>query len=559
MGKDFDYAKEFKSLDYKALKKDLVKLMTDSQDWWPADFGHYGPQFIRMAWHAAGTYRIHDGRGGGGRGQQRFAPLNCWPDNVNIDKSRRLLWPIKQKYGQKISWADLLILAGNVALESMGFRTFGFGGGRADVWEPDEDVNWGAEIAWLGDDKRFTGDRDLGPFGATHMGLIYVNPEGPNASGDYMAAAKDIRATFGRMAMNDEETVALIAGGHTFGKCHGAAPESHKGPEPEAAPLEAQGLGWMSNYGTGHGKDTISSGLEVTWTKTPALWSNNFFENLFKYEWELTKSPAGAKQWVAKNAPEIIPDAHIPGKFHKPTMLTTDLTLRFDPEFGKISRRFLEDPQAFADAFARAWFKLTHRDMGPRARYLGPEVPKEDLIWQDPIPAVNHKLIDAQDIAALKAKILASGLSVSRAGFDGLGVGVHLPRLRQARRCQRRPHSSGAAEGLGSQPAAQLAKVLKTLEGIQSEFNNAASGGKKVSLADLIVLARLRGRRAGGEERRRCGDGSLHAGTHGCLAGADRCGLLRRARADRGRLPQLRQGQVQRRRPSTCWSTRRSC
>ena len=325
MGKGFDYAKEFKSLDYKALKKDLVKLMTDSQDWWPADFGHYGPFFIRMSWHAAGTYRITDGRGGGGRGQQRFAPLGSWPDNVNLDKARRLLWPIKQKYGRKISWADLLILAGNVALESMGFRTFGFGGGRADVWEPDEDVNWGEEIAWLGTDKRFSGDRDLGPFGATHMGLIYVNPEGPNASGDYMAAAKDIRATFGRMAMNDEETVALIAGGHTFGKCHGAAPESHKGPDPEGAPLEAQGLGWMSNYGTGHGADTISSGIEVTWTKTPALWSNNFFENLFKYEWELTKSPAGAKQWVAKNAPEIIPDAHIPGKFHKPTMLTTDL------------------------------------------------------------------------------------------------------------------------------------------------------------------------------------------------------------------------------------------
>ena len=415
MGEGFDYAKEFKSLDYKALKKDLVKLMTDSQDWWPADFGHYGPQFIRMAWHAAGTYRIDDGRGGGGRGQQRFAPLNSWPDNVNIDKSRRLLWPIKQKYGQAISWADLIILAGNVALESMGFRTFGFGGGRADVWEPDEDVNWGDEIAWLGVDKRFSGDRELHPpFGATHMGLIYVNPEGPNASGDYMAAAKDIRATFGRMAMNDEETVALIAGGHTFGKAHGAAPESHKGPEPEAAPLEAQGLGWMSNYGTGHGGDTISSGIEVTWTKTPALWSNNFFENLFKYEWELTQSPAGAKQWVAKNAPEIIPDAHDPSKKHKPTMLTTDLTLRFDPEFGKISRRFLDDPQAFADAFARAWFKLTHRDMGPRARYLGPEVPKEELIWQDPIPAVNHKLIGEKEIADLKKKILASKLSVAQ-------------------------------------------------------------------------------------------------------------------------------------------------
>ena len=489
MGEGFNYAKEFKSLDYKALKKDLVKLMTDSQDWWPADFGHYGPQFIRMAWHAAGTYRIDDGRGGGGRGQQRFAPLNSWPDNVNIDKSRRLLWPIKQKYGRAISWADLIILAGNVALESMGFRTFGFGGGRADVWEPDEDVNWGDEIAWLGADKRFSGDRDLHPpFGATHMGLIYVNPEGPNASGDYLAAAKDIRATFGRMAMNDEETVALIAGGHTFGKCHGAAPESHKGPEPEAAPLEAQGLGWMSDYGTGHGADTISSGIEVTWTKTPALWSNNFLENLFNYEWELTKSPAGAKQWVAKNAPEIIPDAHDPKKKHKPTMLTTDLTLRFDPEFGKISRRFLDDPQAFADAFARAWFKLTHRDMGPRARYLGPEVPAEELIWQDPIPAVDHKLIDEKDVASLKAKVLASGLSVSQL------VATAWASASTFRGSDKRGGANGARIRLAPQKdwevnqPAQLAKVLKTLEGIQSEFNKSASGGKKVSLADLIVL-----------------------------------------------------------------------
>ena len=489
MGEGFNYAKEFKSLDYKALKKDLVKLMTDSQDWWPADFGHYGPQFIRMAWHATGTYRIDDGRGGGGRGQQRFAPLNSWPDNVNIDKSRRLLWPIKQKYGRAISWADLIILAGNVALESMGFRTFGFGGGRADVWEPDEDVNWGDEIAWLGADKRFSGDRDLHPpFGATHMGLIYVNPEGPNASGDYLAAAKDIRATFGRMAMNDEETVALIAGGHTFGKCHGAAPESHKGPEPEAAPLEAQGLGWMSDYGTGHGADTISSGIEVTWTKTPALWSNNFLENLFNYEWELTKSPAGAKQWVAKNAPEIIPDAHDPKKKHKPTMLTTDLTLRFDPEFGKISRRFLDDPQAFADAFARAWFKLTHRDMGPRSRYLGPEVPAEELIWQDPIPAVNHKLIDEKDVASLKAKVLASGLSVSQL------VATAWASASTFRGSDKRGGANGARIRLAPQKdwevnqPAQLAKVLKTLEGIQSEFNKSASGGKKVSLADLIVL-----------------------------------------------------------------------
>jgi catalase-peroxidase len=490
MGEGFDYAKEFKSLDYKGLKKDLVKLMTDSQDWWPADFGHYGPQFIRMAWHAAGTYRIQDGRGGGGRGQQRFAPLNSWPDNVNIDKSRRLLWPIKQKYGRKISWADLIILAGNVALESMGFRTFGFGGGRADVWEPDEDVNWGAEIEWLGVDKRFSGDRDLEtPFGATHMGLIYVNPQGPDAGGDYMAAAKDIRATFGRMAMNDEETVALIAGGHTFGKCHGAAPESHKGPEPEGAALEAQGLGWMSDYGTGHGADTISSGIEVTWTKTPALWSNNYLENLFKYEWEQVKSPAGARQWVAKDAPEIIPDAHDPSKKHKPTMLTTDQTMRFDPEFGKISRRFLDDPQAFADAFARAWFKLTHRDMGPRARYLGPEVPKEALIWQDPIPAVNHKLIGDKEIADLKKKILASKLSVS------LLVSTAWASASTFRGSDKRGGANGARIRLApmkdwevNQPA-QLAKVLKTLEGIQADFNKKATGGKKVSLADLIVLA----------------------------------------------------------------------
>jgi catalase-peroxidase len=490
MGKGFNYAKEFKSIDYKALKKDLVKLMTDSQDWWPTDFGHYGPLFIRMAWHAAGTYRIDDGRGGAGRGQQRFAPLNSWPDNVNLDKGRRLLWPIKQKYGEAISWADLIILAGNAALESMGFRTFGFGGGRADVWEPDEDVNWGDEIAWLAADMRFSGDRDLQPpFGATHMGLIYVNPQGPNASGDYLAAAKDIRATFGRMAMNDEETVALIAGGHAFGKCHGSAPESHKGPEPEAAPLETQGLGWMSDYGTGHGADTISSGLEVTWTKTPALWSNNFLENLFNYEWELTKSPAGAKQWVAKNAPEIIPDAHDPNKKHKPTMLTTDLTLRFDPEFGKISRRFLDDPQVFADAFARAWFKLTHRDMGPRVRYLGPEVPKEELIWQDPIPAVNHKLIGEKEIADLKKKILASKLSVAQL------VSTAWASASTFRGSDKRGGANGARirltpqKGWAVNQPAQLAKVLKTLEGIQSEFNKSASGGKKVSLADLIVLA----------------------------------------------------------------------
>jgi catalase-peroxidase len=490
MDAGFDYARAFRSLDYRALKKDLVKLMTDSQEWWPADFGHYGPLFIRMAWHSAGTYRITDGRGGGGRGQQRFAPLDSWPDNVNLDKARRLLWPIKRKYGRKISWADLMILAGNVALESMGFRTFGFAGGRADVWEPDEDVNWGEEIAWLGIDKRFTGDRDLlAPFGATHMGLIYVNPEGPNASGDFLAAAKDIRATFGRMAMNDEETVALIAGGHTFGKCHGAAPESHKGPDPEAAPLEAQGLGWRSDYGTGHGADTISSGLEVTWTRTPAQWSNNFLEILYQYEWELTTSPAGAKQWVAKDAPAIIPDAHVPGKFNKPTMLTTDLTLRFDPGFGRISRRFLEDPQAFADAFARAWFKLTHRDMGPRVRYLGPEVPKEELIWQDPLPPVGHKLIGAKDIAELKATILASRLSIAQL------VSTAWASASTFRGSDKRGGANGARIALAPQKdwevnqPAQLARVLKTLQRIQAGFNAKARGGKKVSLADLIVLA----------------------------------------------------------------------
>ena len=482
LGEPFNYAEEFKKLDYKALKADLVKLMTDSQGWWPADFGHYGPQMVRMAWHSAGTYRTIDGRGGGGRGQQRFAPLNSWPDNVNIDKSRRLLWPIKQKYGQKISWADLFILAGNVALESMGFRTFGFAGGREDVWEPDLDVNWGPEMKWLGvDPKERIGDtRELnGPLGASHMGLIYVNPEGPNASGDYMLAAKDIRQTFYRMAMNDEEIVALIAGGHTFGKAHGAAPESHKGPEPEAAGIEAQGLGWNSNFGSGHGKDTISSGIEVTWTKTPALWSNNFFENLFKYEWELEKSPAGAKQWVAKNAEDIIPDAHVKGKFHKPRMLTTDLTMRFDPEFGKISKRFHEDPQAFAEAFARAWYKLTHRDMGPKARYLGPEVPKEDLIWQDPLPAASHKP-GAADIADLKASIAAAGLSV------GELVSVAWASASTFRGGDKRGGANGARIRLAPQKNWAINKpVLKTLAKL--EDIQKASG--KASLADVIVLA----------------------------------------------------------------------
>lgn len=480
LGETFNYAEEFKKLDYKALKADLVKLMTDSQDWWPADFGHYGPQMIRMAWHSAGTYRTTDGRGGGGRGQQRFAPLNSWPDNVNIDKSRRLLWPIKQKYGQQISWADLMILAGNVALESMGFRTFGFAGGREDVWEPDMDVSWGAETKWLGDDKRFEGDRVLlKSLGATHMGLIYVNPEGPNASGDYMAAAKDIRATFYRMAMDDEEIVALIAGGHTFGKAHGAAPESHKGAEPEGGTIEAQGLGWASNFGSGHGKDTVSSGLEVTWTTTPAQWSNNFFENLFKFEWELTQSPAGAKQWVAKDGPEIIPDAHVPGKMNKPMMLTTDLTMRFDPEFGKISQRFLGDPQAFAEAFARAWFKLTHRDMGPKARYLGPEVPKEDLIWQDPLPVATHKPT-AADITDLKAKIAASGLSVSEL------VSAAWASASTFRGGDKRGGANGARLALAPQKdwaVNQIAvKALPKLVEIQK-----ASG--KASLADVIVLA----------------------------------------------------------------------
>ena len=489
MGKNFDYAKEFKSLDYSALKKDLAALMTDSQDWWPADFGHYGPLFIRMAWHSAGTYRTGDGRGGGGRGQQRFAPLNSWPDNVSLDKARRLLWPIKQKYGRKISWADLMILTGNVALETMGFKTFGFAGGRADTWEPDHDVYWGKERTWL-DDKRYTGDRDLEkPLAAVQMGLIYVNPEGPNGNPDPVAAARDIRETFARMAMNDEETVALIAGGHTFGKTHGAGPATHVGAEPEAAGLEAQGLGWHSSFGTGKGGHAITSGLEVTWTTTPAKWSNNFFENLFKYEWELTKSPAGANQWSAKAAEATIPDAHDPSKKRLPTMLTTDLALRFDPAYEKISRRFLKNPKQFADAFARAWFKLTHRDMGPRSRYLGPEVPKQELIWQDTIPSVDHKLIGVKEIAALKKKILDSGLSVSQL------VSTAWASASTFRGSDKRGGANGARIRLAPQKEwevnqpKQLAKVLKTLTGIQSAFNKSAKGGKKVSLADLIVLA----------------------------------------------------------------------
>jgi len=489
MGEEFDYAKEFRTLDLNAVVKDLHALMTDSQDWWPADFGHYGGLFIRMAWHSAGTYRIHDGRGGAGAGQQRFAPLNSWPDNVNLDKARRLLWPIKQKYGRKISWADLMILAGNVALESMGFKTFGFGGGRADVWEPEE-VNWGPEGTWLGD-ERYTGDRDLqNPLGAVQMGLIYVNPEGPNGKPDPIAAARDIRETFRRMAMNDEETVALIAGGHSFGKTHGAGNAANVGAEPEAASIEEQGLGWRSKFRSGKGGDAIGSGLEVIWTETPTKWSNNFFANLFGYEWELTKSPAGAHQWTPKNGAGAgkMPDAHDSSKRHAPSMLTTDLSLRLDPAYEKISRRFYEHPDQFADAFARAWFKLTHRDMGPIVRYLGPLVPKETLPWQDPIPAVNHPMIGEQEIAGLKAKILASGLSISQLvstawasastfrGSDKRG-GANGARIRLA------PQKDWAV----NQPA-ELAKVLQKLEGVQKEFNASASGGKKVSLADLIVL-----------------------------------------------------------------------
>jgi catalase-peroxidase len=513
MDADFNYVEAFKSLDLEAVKQDLHALMTDSQDWWPADFGHYGPLFIRMAWHSAGTYRIGDGRGGAGSGQQRFAPLNSWPDNVSLDKARRLLWPIKQKYGRKISWADLLILTGNVALESMGFKTFGFAGGREDTWESEEDVYWGAETTWLGGDVRYAhgsegvaeghgvlvsdddADGDIHsrnlekPLAAVQMGLIYVNPEGPDGNPDPIAAAKDIRDTFGRMAMNDEETVALIAGGHSFGKTHGAAPATNVGKEPEAAGMEMQGLGWSNSYGTGKGADTITSGLEVIWTKTPTQWSNNFFENLFGFEWELTKSPAGAHQWVAKDAEDIIPDAFDPTKKRKPTMLTTDLSLRLDPAFEKISRHFLENPDAFADAFARAWFKLTHRDMGPLARYLGPEVPKEELIWQDPIPAVDHPLIDAHDIVMLKAKIFETGLSVSAL------VSTAWAAASTFRGSDKRGGANGARIRLAPQKDWQvnnpvrLAKVLDALEDIQKEFNDVQPGGKKVSLADLIVLA----------------------------------------------------------------------
>jgi catalase-peroxidase len=490
MGEAFNYSEEFKSLDLNAVIGDLRALMTTSQDWWPADFGHYGPLFIRMAWHSAGTYRVGDGRGGAGAGQQRFAPLNSWPDNANLDKARRLLWPIKQKYGRKISWADLMILAGNVALESMGFKTYGFGGGRADVWEPDESVYWGSEGKWLAD-ERYSGDRDLeNPLAAVQMGLIYVNPEGPNGNPDPLAAARDIRETFARMAMNDEETVALIAGGHTFGKTHGAGDAKLVGPEPEAAGIEEQGLGWKSSFGTGKGRDTITSGLEVTWTSTPTKWSSTFFSNLFGYEWELTKSPAGAHQWTPKGGAGAgsVPDAHDPSTRHAPAMLTTDLALRFDPVYEKISRRFHENPNQFADAFARAWFKLTHRDMGPLSRYLGPLVPKEQLLWQDPIPAVDHKLIDERDVAALKATLLASGLSISELVTTAWASAATF------RGSDKRGGANGARIRLAPQKTwevnqpTELAKVLRTLESIQKGFNSAQSGGKKVSLADLIVL-----------------------------------------------------------------------
>ena len=488
MGGEFNYAEEFKTLDLQAVKKDLLKVMTDSQDWWPADFGHYGPFLIRMAWHSAGTYRITDGRGGGSTGSQRFAPLNSWPDNTNLDKARRLIWPVKQKYGRKISWADLMILAGNVALESMGFKTFGFAGGREDIWEPLEDIYWGSEGEWLAD-KRYSGDRQLeNPLAAVQMGLIYVNPQGPNGNPDPLLAARDIRETFRRMAMNDEETVALIAGGHSFGKTHGAGDTAHKGPEPEAAPMAEQGLGWKSSFRSGKGPDTITDGEEVTWTTTPTKWSNNFFENLFEFEWELTESPAGAKQMVAKNAGDIVPDAFDKTKRHKPTMLVTDLSLRVDPAYAKISKRFYEHPDEFQDAFARAWFKLTHRDMGPRSRYLGPEVPKEDLIWQDPIPAVTHELVNEKDVKSLKEKILASGLSVSQL------VSAAWASASTFRGSDKRGGANGGRIRLAPQKdwevnnPAQLKTVLGKLEGVRKEFNEAQPGGKKVSLADLIVL-----------------------------------------------------------------------
>ena len=542
MDEGFNYAEEFKKLDFQALKQDLYALMTESQPWWPADYGHYGGLFIRMAWHSAGTYRTHDGRGGAGNGTQRFAPLNSWPDNVNLDKARRLLWPIKQKYGQKISWADLMVLAGNCALESMGFKTFGFGGGRVDVWEPEEEIYWGAEGEWLAD-ERYSGDRDLqNPLAAVQMGLIYVNPEGPNGVPNALASARDIRETFARMAMNDEETVALIAGGHTFGKAHGAGPASHVGPEPEAAPLETQGLGWISSFRSGKGDDTIGSGIEGAWTPNPIKWDNGYLDMLFGYEWNLTKSPAGAWIWEPVNPrPEdMAPAAHDPSKRVKTMMTTADLALRMDPAYEKIARRFHERPEELADAFARAWFKLTHRDMGPRVRYLGPEVPAEALVWQDPAPPVDHVLIDEADVAALKQRILATGLTVSEL------VSTAWASAATFRGSDKRGGANGARVRLAPQKdwevnqPPQLAKVLGTLEGIQREFNAGQPGGKKVSLADLIVLGGCAGVEQAGAEGRPCADRAIHTRPHRCHAGADRRTVVRGVRAGCGGLPQLR-------------------
>ncbi len=566
MGEAFNYAEEFKKLDLEALKKDLYALMTDSQDWWPADYGHYGGLFIRMAWHSAGTYRTGDGRGGAGSGSQRLAPLNSWPDNVNLDKARRLLWPIKQKYGNKISWADLMVLAGNCALESMGFKTFGFGGGREDIWEPEEDIYWGTESEWLGD-KRYSGDRDLeNPLAAVQMGLIYVNPEGPNGQPSVLASGRDIRETFARMAMNDEETVALVAGGHTFGKTHGAGPATHVGPEPEAASIEEMGLGWKSSFGNGKGDDTISSGIEGAWTPKPTQWDMGYFDMLFGYDWDLVKSPAGAWQWVPVNVQEkdLAPAAHDPSKRVTTIMTTADMAMRMDPAYRKIAKRFHENPQEFADAFARAWFKLTHRDMGPRARYLGPEVPAEELIWQDPVPAVDHKLIEAADIAAPQGQDPGFGAFDRRPRHDRLGIGLDLPRLRQARRRQRGAHPACPTEGLGSQPAGAAGKGApnpgRHPEGIQLLANR----GQESFPRRPDRPGRLRSGRAGSEERRLHGERPLHTRTHRRLAGANRRGLLRRARTGCRWFPQLPKSKVLRNgggtvgRPSTAADADRS-
>ncbi len=548
MGPDFDYAEEFEKLDFSALKQDLVALMTDSQEWWPADWGHYGGLFIRMAWHSAGTYRTADGRGGGGTGNQRFAPVNSWPDNVNLDKARRLLWPLKQKYGNRISWADLMILAGNCALESMGFKTFGFGGGRADIWQPEEDIYWGREATWLGD-ERYSGDRELeNPLAAVQMGLIYVNPEGPNGNPDPVASGRDVRETFARMAMNDEETVALTAGGHTFGKSHGAGDPKLVGPEPEGAPLEAQGLGWINRFGTGKGVHTTTSGIEGAWKPNPTRWDNGYFDTLFGYEWELVKSPAGAWQWLAKDVKEedMIPDAHDPSKKHRPAMTTADLALRFDPIYEPISRRFHQDPQALADAFARAWFKLTHRDMGPKCRYLGPEVPAEDLIWQDPVPAVDHPLVDSRDVSDLAARILASGLTVAEL------VSTAWASASTFRGSDKRGGANGARIRLAPQKdwevnqPAQLAKVLGVLDGIRREFDAAQQGGKRVSLADLVVLGGCAAVEAAAKAGGHAGRGALHARPHRRQRGADRRRVVRGARARGRRLPQLPEAGVHR-------------